>query len=627
MINLLSKTSFIPFIRFSFTCIWLVISTAVTSNANTFITQQRDSLISRADTLSAINNQASELTRLLEQQKTDSLKRLEVENRLINMEWNDRRQNQQLVEELRMLKSRDSILLARRKQKVDSLKLLNDGIPVVPFRDTIFRIYTSLGSYTARDRSMAIEDRIRNLASNYDFHVDSLRAFENENNWIIAWNDEMVISFNDQDALWLNTDIASLAKQKLADIKQSITKHRDETSLKNLLNALLRAALILGVVAALMFGINKIAAWLRRKLIANQGRRLRGIQIRGYQLLSPNKQVKLLWSLVTIGKWVFILLAIYLTLPMLFNLFPSTRGYAPVLLSYFLNPLREIGESIVAYFPNLITIIVICLVFRYGLKVLKFFANELHNGSLQINGFFPDWALPTYHILRVLLLAFLMIVIFPYLPGSDSSIFKGVSVFIGVLFTFSSAGALGNVVAGLVLTYMRSFSIGDRIKIGDVSGDIIEKSLLVTRVRTTKNEVISIPNSQVMNSHTINYSADSQEKGLIIHTNLTMSYEIPWQNVQELAQKAANNVVYLEKDPPAFVLNTSLDDFYVTYQVNAYTKHPNKQAIIYSELHKNLVDVFHEAGIELLSPHYRAVRDGNDLDMPKSPTEKPSGKN
>lgn len=270
----------------------------------------------------------------------------------------------------------------------------------------------------------------------------------------------------------------------------------------------------------------------------------------------------------------------------------------------------------VGYIPDLITIIVIGVIFRYLLKFLKALALELQSGALTLPGFFPDWALPTYQILRVLLLTFMVIVIFPYLPGAESPIFKGVSVFIGVLFTFGSAGALGNIVAGLVLTYMRSFTVGDRVKIGEVAGDIIEKSLLVTRIRTVKNEVISVPNSQVMNSHTINYSMDAPEKGLIIHTNITMGYDIPWQRVHELALAAAAKVEWLESEPIPFVLQSSLDDFYVTYQVNAYTKSPNKQALIYSELHKHLLDVFHAADIELLSPHFRAMRDGSNREMP-----------
>jgi small-conductance mechanosensitive channel len=210
----------------------------------------------------------------------------------------------------------------------------------------------------------------------------------------------------------------------------------------------------------------------------------------------------------------------------------------------------------------------------------------------------------------------MMIVIFPYLPGSESPIFKGVSVFLGFLFTFGSMGSLSNIIAGIVLTYMRLFKINDRVKIGDVTGDVIEKSLLVTRIRTVKNEIISIPNSTVMSSHTINYSSDTPDRGLILHTSVTIGYDAPWKDVHQALLTAADRTEMLLKEPKPYVLQTSLEDFYVAYQINAYTKDANKQASIYSELHKNIQDSFNEAGLEIMSPHYRAARDGNATTIP-----------
>jgi len=210
------------------------------------------------------------------------------------------------------------------------------------------------------------------------------------------------------------------------------------------------------------------------------------------------------------------------------------------------------------------------------------------------------------------------VVIFPYLPGSDSPIFKGVSVFLGFLFTFGSAGSLSNIVAGLVLTYMRLFKIGDRVMVGDVTGDVLEKSLLVTRIRTIKNEIISIPNSSIMNSHTINYSSDAPEKGLIIHTTVTIGYDVPWKDMHQALIEAAQRTELVLPEPKPFVLQTSLEDFYVSYQINAYVREANKQATIYSNLHQNIQDVCNEKGIEILSPHYRAARDGSMTTIPSS---------
>lgn len=564
----------------------------------------------------AIASQTHDLVQLLDQQVQDSMRRALLEDQLVSVRINDQKEKQQLLAEINILKSRDSVLLEKRKQKVDALRSLNQGVGVRPFQDSLFTIYTELGSYSKNDRAMAIEERIRKLSENYAFHPDSLQLGKNENGWIIYWHDHMLVSINEQDALWADIKVDQLAANYLAKIKNAIAQQREDTSMKTILTGLAFAGLIILLVVIIIVGIGKLVRGIKRKILASKGKILDGIKIKGYELISASKQIRFLWTLLAIFKWMLILITVYLALPSLLNLFPSTKGYAPILLGYFLKPVKDICLAIVHYLPNLITILVISFIFHYLVKGLKFFADELHDQRLTIAGFYPEWAYPTYQILRVLFLAFMVIVIFPYFPGSDTPIFKGISVFIGVLFTFSSAGALGNIIAGLLLTYMRSFTIGDRIKIGDVTGDIIEKTLLVTRIRTIKNEVISIPNSQVMNSHTINYSVAMESSGLIVYTNITMSYEIPWQKIHELAIKAANRVDLLEKTPSPFVLQTSLDDFYVTYQVNAYTKQPHQQDFIYSELHKQILDVFHEAGIEILSPHYKAVRDGSTKDMP-----------
>lgn len=568
------------------------------------------------DTIDQISSKANDLLQIREQQKQDSAQRKKLEERLISISTQGDNERQKLLREIDVLRSRDSILYAKRKQAVDSLRTLNKGVPVVPFRDTLFTIYTQIGSYTPQERAAATETRIKSLADNYKFDVDSLRIEQNETNWIVYWEDQMIASAGDEDAMWADLQTAQLANLYLNNIRASIIQYREDTSLQKIALGLLFALVIIVAVALIITGIGKMIKWVKRRLLLLRGSLFQGFRIKGYELVSANRQIKFVWTILNFVKWILILTSVYLALPMLLNLFPTTEGYAPILLGYFIKPIKDVAQAVVNYLPNLITILVICIIFRYLLKMLRFFAQEIHNGALNFPGFYKEWALPTYQIVRVLLFAFLLIIIFPYFPGADTPIFKGVSVFIGVLFTFSSAGALGNIIAGLLLTYMRSFSIGDRVKIGDVSGDIIEKSLLVTRIRTVKNEVISVPNSQVMNSHTINYSMDVDENPLIVYTPITMAYEIPWQQVHELAKKACEQVDLLEKTPAPFILQTSLDDFYVTYQINAYTRNPHKQAAIYSELHQHILDVFHAAGIELLSPHFRAIRDGSELDMP-----------
>ena len=585
------------------------------------VAQETDAIAPK-DTAEEITSKSNDLLQILEQQKEDFEQRKKLEEQLISVSAQRNSERQRLLQEINVLRSRDSILFAKRKQAVDSLRSLNQGVPVIPFRDTLFTLYTQVGSYTPRERALAIENRIRSLADNLKFHTDSLRLEHNEANWIVYWEDQMIASIDDNDAMWADVPTAQLAASYLASIKNSIAQYREDTSLQKMAVGVVFASLIIFVVTLIIIGINKLIKWVKKRLLVLRSSLFQGFRIRGYELVSVGRQIKIVWTALDVVKWILILISVYLALPVLLNLFPTTEGYAPILLGYFIKPIKDVVQAIIAYLPNLITILVISTIFRYLLKGLHFLAQEIHHGALNFPGFYKEWALPTFHIVRVLLFAFLLIIIFPYFPGADTPIFKGVSVFIGVLFTFSSAGALGNIVSGLLLTYMRSFNIGDRVKIGEVSGDIIEKSLLATRIRTVKNEVISIPNSQIMNSHTINYSMDVEENPLIVYTHLTMAYEVPWQEVHALAKKACERVSLLEQNPAPFILQKSLDDFYVTYQINAYTKNPHKQAAIYSELHKNILDVFHEAGIELLSPHFRSVRDGSELDMP-IPFKKP----
>ncbi|RZA04271.1 MAG: mechanosensitive ion channel family protein, partial [Moraxellaceae bacterium] len=202
--------------------------------------------------------------------------------------------------------------------------------------------------------------------------------------------------------------------------------------------------------------------------------------------------------------------------------------------------------------------------------------------------------------------------IFPFLPGSSSPAFQGVSVFLGILISLGSSSAITNIVAGLVITYMRPFRIGDRVKIGEVVGDVMEKSMLVTRIKTIKNEDITVPNSLVLSSSTVNYSSHTknEKQGLIVHYTVTVGYDVPWQQVYHLLVEAALKSEHVQSEPKPFVLQTSLDHYYISYQINAYTKEANKQATIYSNILENIQDVFHEAGIEIMSPSFHVIRDG-----------------
>jgi small-conductance mechanosensitive channel len=307
---------------------------------------------------------------------------------------------------------------------------------------------------------------------------------------------------------------------------------------------------------------------------------------------------------------------------------PSKRTLAdttgsPVVLAgdtlfrlYSLTPLAAVANGALGYVPNLFYIAVIVLVARYVLTLVHAFFRAIENGALAFAGFYREWAEPTYKIARVLVLAFTSVVVFPYLPSAHTDAFKGVSIFLGVIFSLGSSSAISNLVAGVVLTYTREFRIGDRVQIAETTGDITEKTLLVTRIRTIKNEEVTIPNGAVLASRVINYTTLAADQGLVLHTSVTIGYDAPWARVHELLLTAARRTEHILEEPRPFVLQTSLDDFYVTYQLNASTRRPAVMAATYSQLHANIQDTFNEAGVEIMSPHYRSLRDGNALAVP-----------
>jgi len=428
----------------------------------------------------------------------------------------------------------------------------------------------------------------------------------------------VVMSVTEMEALWLGVPQDSLTRIYQAKIQQAIQEERKANSSMNILLCIGAILLILLSVYAIIYLINIAFKMINARAISSKGRLLKGIKVGGYQFLNSDQELKVVLVLFNGVRLFTVLLAFSIALPLLFSVFPWTRGMAETLIDWVLSPLKSAAESLIDYLPNLVTIFIIGTITHFTLKFFKFLAIEVERGKLKLPGFYPDWAKPTFNIVRLLIYAFSFILIWPYIPGSDSVIFQGVSVFFGILFSLGSSSAIANGVAGLVITYMRPFKVGDRVKIGEISGDVIEKSLLVTRIRTTKNENITVPNSTILAGATINYTTSAMESGLILYTSVTIGYDAPWRQVHELLINAAiaTDGIMKDENHKPFVLQTSLDDFYVSYQINAYTDVPHRMQRIYSELHQNIQDKFNEADVEIMSPHYRSERDGNMTTIP-----------
>ena len=510
----------------------------------------------------------------------------------------------------------DSVKLSQQRQRIDSLRQFTKGVPVIAEGDTLFYLFTKRGGYAPQQRAQMTGAAIEEIGKRFNLRPDSVSIDHSDIVSDLMYGNKVLLSLTDQDALWEGVSRDSLAKERRQNVITKLHEMKAEHSVWRMAKRILYFLLVI-VGQYLLF---RLTNWLFRKLkvriLRLKDTKIKPVSIQGYELLDAQKQANLLVFLAGIGRYILMGIQLVITVPLIFIIFPQTEGLAYRLLGYIWNPIRNIFVDIIDYIPNLFTIVVIWYAVKYLVRMVLYLAREIEAGRLKFNGFYPDWAMPTFHIVRFLLYAFMIAMIYPYLPGSKSGVFQGISVFVGLIVSLGSSTVIGNIIAGLVITYMRPFKMGDRIKLNDTTGDIIEKTPLVTRIRTPKNEVVTVPNSFIMSSHTVNYSTSAREYGLIIHSEVSIGYDVPWRQVNQILIDAALNTPGVVDDPRPFVLETSLSDWYPVYQVNAYIKDADRLADIYSALHQNIQDRFNEEGVEIMSPHYMAVRDGNASTIP-----------
>ena len=580
---------------------------------------QTDSIVQKNDSINniALHEYNQKLAKVEQQRIADSIKKIELESQLLKLKTTDNLQKEELLQQLKSIEENEKSRIEDKKRHIDSLRNTAKGYPVFGvMKDTLFLVYSKIGASTPKERAINISRKIDKLYEDDFFKTDSILVVKSENTYDIVYGEIILMSISENDAIWYGRSMHELAQSFKESIKNSIVKAKNENSWLKIIVRIGLVLLVIAIAWGLIWLIGRGYSRLLLFINSTKEKWLKDLSYKDYTFLTAEQEMQVILFLVKIFRWFVYAILLYITLPIIFSIFPFSRDCADALFQLIWSPFKGVLIAVWEYLPNLFSILVIYFVMKYVIRFVRYIFHEIEAEKLKISGFHADWAMPTYSIVKFLLYAFMFVLIFPYLPGSDSNIFKGVSVFIGVLFSLGSSSAIANMVAGLVITYMRPFKIGDRIKIGDVTGDVVEKTLLVTRVRTIKNEVITIPNSSVLNGNTTNYSVEAMEKGLIIHTTVTIGYDVPWKNMHKALIDAALRTDSILDEPKPFVLQTSLDDFYVSYQINAYTREAGKQALIYSNLHQNIQDVCNEMGIEILSPHYRAARDGNMTTIP-----------
>lgn len=490
------------------------------------------------------------------------------------------------------------------------------GAPVVIAGDTLFRLYARIGAFTAVERAEGVIRRAGQLARSVARGLDSIVVVEGETHTDLVVGEVVLMSVLDADARPSGVERTALARRHADALAGGMRSEASRTSVKAILLATLFALLATGALVALLKVLGLIVPRVLVTVDGWRNTRIPALRIQQLEVLSSARLTDAVLTAIRAVRAVVVIALLYFYVPLVLRFFPWTEALADRIVGYVLTPLSNAGNAFANYLPNIFFIGVIAILTRYILKFVHLFFEAIRTRMIVFPGFYVEWADPTYKIVRFMILAFVVVVVFPYLPGAGSDAFKGVSLFLGALFTLGSSSAIANIVAGVVLTFTRAFQVGDRVSIGETTGDVMEKSLLVTRVRTIKNLDITVPNALVMTSHIVNYSARASEGGVILHTSVTIGYDVPWRQVHTLLTDAAKATDRLLDDPAPFVLQTSLDDFYVSYQLNAYTDDPKVMARTYSALHQQIQDAFNKAGVEIMSPHYRAARDGNDVAIP-----------
>ncbi|MDJ0560991.1 MAG: mechanosensitive ion channel family protein [Microcystis sp. M53599_WE4] len=497
-----------------------------------------------------------------------------------------------------------------------------DGFPVMLDGKTLFFIRRGVSSFSAEERANTITRRIERIAQNDSIPIENLtiEQIPDDNSLYLSVDQEVILTVTERDAKAYRSTPKVLAQQALQKIQVAIAQYRQDRKPEQLLKNIIYTVIATFAFLIISFAVIKISGKLFpfiRRLIESL---TPGIKIGNVEIISSSN-ISFFWlRVLRIIRLLVLFLLLFNYATFVLRLFPWTRVFGESILGYFYQSLELVLSSIAQYLPNAFIIAIIIFITYYLIGLIKPFFTAIERGNLVIPGFYTDWAKPTYNILLVIIIAIAAIVAFPYLPGFDSPAFRGVSVFLGLLLSLGSTSAIANVIGGIILIYTRAFRIGDHIQVGDVIGDLIEKNFLVIRICTPTNKIITIPNSSLLSSNVINFSISSRElnRNLIIQTTITLGYDLPWRKAHTTLIEAALETEHILKEPAPFVLQTSLDNFYISYQLNAYTNQPNLMVIIYSELHQNIQDKCNEAGIEILSPSYTSLRDGNTTTIPEN---------
>lgn len=493
------------------------------------------------------------------------------------------------------------------------------AIPVFLGGKEVFRVRSSRDGLAPEQRAAAIRNRLSAAVRRREIPADSVR--------LLSTPDGVEVRLADQ-FLWLITpgDVdASSPTALAAEVAEIPSRVRDgilkERAGRRPIGVLVSALLAILITAAawialrLLLALNRRwRAWLDRFLPGH----LHGLRVRGFEVISKPQMTGLVGTVLGRLDLVAGALLIYAYVTLVLSLFPWTQGWSWHLFHFAASRLGELAAALASAIPGLLMVVIIFFLFRWLTALSDRFFDAVDAGTLAV-GMHPELARPSKRLVKILLWIVAAIVAYPYIPGAQSKAVQGVSLLVGIMVSLGSTGFVGNIIAGIVLTYSRSFRVGDRVKIGDQAGDVTSLGFFATKVRTIRNEEVTLPNGMVALQPIVNFTRLAETDGLILHTEVTIGYDVDWRTVHGLLIEAALRVAGVEPEPKPWVFQRSLNDYHVGYEINCVTRLSHPQLRLYSDLHQEIQDAFARAGIEILSPAFHALRDANSAILPREP--------
>jgi len=397
--------------------------------------------------------------------------------------------------------------------------------------------------------------------------------------------------------------ITARAAERLREVLQARLAQR---SLPLLIRGIVLSLVATLAFAAFVWLFVRIEREVLRRLAAATGR---APGQKGLATHVGRFAVQVGWRLASGFAWIFALFAGYLWLTFVLSQFPYTRPWGRVLGQQLLTRASSLALGMVNALPGLVTAAVIFLIARTFVRLLNTLFDSLERGALAVAWLQPDTVHATRRIVNVVVWLFAVVVAYPYIPGSESPAFRGISVLVGLMISLGSAGLVNQLMSGLALAYSRAMRPGEYVRVGDVEGVVTQLGLLSTKIRTVGLEEVTVPNAVVVAAKTTNYSRLAERDGGVVTTSVTIGYNAPWRQVHHLLTSAAERTAGVKESPSPRVLQRALSDFFVEYQLLANIADPRQRLTILSELHSHIQDAFNEAGVQIMSPHFRSQPD------------------